>query len=291
MLGALSLLQGARADSRRSGQADGKTVVEGTFDISGFPRIAPLLQQLEIEECQQQEMLMRREISASGRSRAFINDTPVPLATMARVAASVIDIHSQHANLLLSDPAYQLSLLDAYADNAEIRDRYSGLYTSYRDLRARINALKEAAARARENEEFIAFRLDHLRKLKPLPGEQEALEARQRLLSDASAISENLSGAAAALSQADAGVLDSLAGAEALLRKVNLGLFADNPDSASLLPRLESARLELADIAASLESMLETVDADPSELEKSRNASTASMMPSAASACTPRPNS
>ena len=265
MLGALSLLLGQRADSRKAAGAAGKTVVEGLFDVRAFPHLAGLLAELDIDPCEEGEMLLRREVAPTGRSRAFINDTPVALNLLSRVASAVIDIHSQHANLLIADRNYQLNLLDAYADNTALRENYHALYTSYRALRSRINALKEAAAHARENEEFIAFRLEHLRKLKPVAGEQARLEARQQLLADASAISENIGEAQGLLTEGDTGVLDSLSSAASLLRSVNLELFEQEPD---LLPRLESARIELADIASTLEGYLERVEADPNELER-----------------------
>lgn len=265
MLGALSLLLGQRADSRKAAGAAGKTVVEGLFDVQAFPHLAGLLEELDIDPCEEGEMLLRREVAPTGRSRAFINDTPVALNVLSRVASAVIDIHSQHANLLIADRNYQLNLLDAYADNAALRESYHELYTTYRALRSRINALKEAAAHARENEEFIAFRLEHLRKLKPSAGEQARLEVRQQILADASAISENISEAQGLLTEGDTGVLDSLSSAAALLRSVNLELFEDESD---LLPRLESARIELADIASTLEGYMERVEADPNELER-----------------------
>lgn len=263
MLGALSLLQGGRAD-RGKASAEGKTVVEGTFAISGFPHIAALLDSLDIEPCQDGEMLLRRELSAAGRSRAFINDTPVSLQTMAQVAAYVIDIHSQHANRLIADADYRLELIDAYADNATLRDDYTNAYDDYRRLRSHIARLKENIAHARENEEFIAFRLEHLRKLKPRAGEQAELENRLHLLSDASSYTEAFSDALQLLSEPETGAVAAIAQAAGALRKIDLSLFAKDSD---LPQRLESARIELADIAATLEQYASTIEADPKELE------------------------
>lgn len=265
MLGALSLLLGHRAETRRALPGTEKTVVEGTFSIGAYTSLGALLEELDIEPCEQGEMILRREISPSGRSRAFVNDTPVSLAVMSRVASCVLDIHSQHANRLIADPAWQLGMLDAYADNTTLREKYHSLYTSYRALRARIAALKETRAHARENEEFIAFRLDHLRRLKPVAGEQAALEARRQLLSDSSVISENISEATALLSTPDSGVLDTLSQTLALLRQVDFSLLGVDTD---LPARLESARIDLADVAATLEEALDRVESDPTELER-----------------------
>ncbi len=265
MLGALSLLLGNRADTRRASATPAKTVVEGIFDTAAYPAIAELLIELDVEPCQQGEMILRREISTSGRSRAFVNDTPVSLSVMSRVASCVIDIHSQHANRLIADPSCQLDMLDSYADNSALRSSYRNLYISYRNLRARIRTIKETRAQARENEEFIAFRLDHLRRLKPVAGEQAALEARRQLLADSSAISENLSEAISLLSGSDSGTLDSLGGALSRLRQVDFSLLNADTD---IQARLESARIDIADIASTLEECLDRVEADPSALEK-----------------------
>ncbi|MDE6242407.1 MAG: DNA repair protein RecN, partial [Muribaculaceae bacterium] len=266
MLGALSLLLGQRADSRKAAPAaEGKTVVEGTFDISSFPHLTALLEECELDAAEDSLMILRREIAPSGRSRAFINDSPVSLQVMNRVASHLIDIHSQHANLLLANPAWQLNLIDAYADNAAERRAYRELYEAYRSLRSRIATLKTSAAHARENEEFIAFRLEHLRKLKPEEGELERLEARQQILADAGSISENIAEARALLADSDVGILDSLAQVINALHRVNPAIFADDPE---LTSRVESARIDLADIASSLEDYLDRVEADPSELER-----------------------
>ena len=266
MLGALSLLLGQRADSRKAAPAtEGKTVVEGTFDISSFPHLTALLEECELDAAEDSLMILRREIAPSGRSRAFINDSPVSLQVMNRVASHLIDIHSQHANLLLANPAWQLNLIDAYADNAAERRAYRELYEAYRSLRSRIATLKTSAAHARENEVFIAFRLEHLRKLKPEEGELERLEARQQILADAGSISENIAEARALLADSDVGILDSLAQVINALHRVNPAIFADDPE---LTSRVESARIDLADIASSLEDYLDRVEADPSELER-----------------------
>ncbi|MBD5232505.1 MAG: DNA repair protein RecN [Bacteroidales bacterium] len=266
MLGALSLLLGQRADSRKAAPAaEGKTVVEGTFDISSFPHLTALLEECELDAAEDSLMILRREIAPTGRSRAFINDSPVSLQVMNRVASHLIDIHSQHANLLLANPAWQLNLIDAYADNAAERRAYRELYEAYRSLRSRIATLKTSAAHARENEEFIAFRLEHLRKLKPEEGELERLEARQQILADAGSISENIAEARALLADSDVGILDSLAQVINALHRVNPAIFADDPE---LTSRVESARIDLADIASSLEDYLDRVEADPSELER-----------------------
>lgn len=268
MLGALSLLLGARADSRHATSAEHKTVVEGHFDITGFPHLSALLADLDVDHTPGQELILRREISPTGRSRAFIDDSPVSAATLARVGRHVIDIHSQHANLLISEPAYQLDMIDAYAGHTTLLENYRKVYGAYRALRSRIAALKQAAAHARENEEFIAFRLEHLRRLNPVAGEQESLEKRQQMLSESTTISENLSEARALLSAPDTGALDNIDAALACMRRVDFSLF-DSADS--LMARLQSARIEVADIAATLAACLDRVETDPAELEKVEN--------------------
>lgn len=264
MLGALSLLLGRRADSSKA-PAGSKTVVEGTFNTTGVTGIDETLASLDLDPLPDGELLLRREIAASGRSRAFINDTPVSLTAMNQVASLLVDIHSQHANSRLTDPAFLLEMTDTFASHDQLLGEYRESFDAYRRLHSRIAAIKKAAAQARENEEFIAFRLEHLRKLKPVAGEQERLENRQRILSESSSISETLNETVEILSAADTGVLDALSTVGSLLNRVDLRLLGDDTGIAG---RVESARIDLHDVASTLQLYLENVEADPSELER-----------------------
>lgn len=263
MLGALGLLMGARADSGKS--AGRKTVVEGSFSLSEGSEVWTLLKELGIECLPDEDLILRREVSASGRSRAFVNDTPVLLPQLARIASALIDIHSQHANLQIGTPEYQLSLLDAWGQTHTLLESYRQAYHEYRRLRQTHTDLKTNRAKAREQEEFLRFRLEQLRSLATRAGEQADLEARRALLSDASRICEAIGDAVNHLQTQDSGVSDRLAVTVNSLRSAPLNLF---PEGDAILPRLESLRLELTDIASTLEGYLERVEADPGELER-----------------------
>ena len=265
LLGALSLLLGGRSDSRKALDTSRKIIVEGTFAASGYG-LQSLFEANSLD-WDDETLILRREVSANGRSRAFINDTPVNTSLLGEVASRLVDIHSQHQNLLIGSRNFQLTVLDALADNEALRTDYQADFHRYIELRKQINTLKEEAARNRENAEFIRFRLEQLRKLKPKAGEQEELERRQEILGDSAFISDSLSEAVGLLTAGDYSVISRLHEVRALLRKVNLSLFQGDEDPA-LLSRLENSLIEVTDIAETLRDYLERVDSDPDMLDK-----------------------
>lgn len=270
LLGALSLLLGARADSRKSGVSKGKVVVEGVFAADGYG-LKDIFEEQGLDW--EAELILRREISSSGRSRAFINDTPVTAGLLAQVASRLVDIHSQHQNLLIGARGFQLGVLDALADNEPQRHAYSAAFRSYVDLRRRIAAIRQETERNRENAEFIRFRLENLRKLKPHAGEQKELERRQEILSDSEAISESLASASSSLSGGDTGILSRLHELRFLLQSVNLSLFdSGEADPETSIPaRIDSALIELTDISETLASYMDRVDSNPELLRKTED--------------------
>lgn len=270
LLGALSLLLGARADSRKSGASEGKVVVEGVFAADGYG-LKDIFEEQGLDW--EAELILRREISPSGRSRAFINDTPVTAGLLAQVASRLVDIHSQHQNLLIGARGFQLGVLDALADNEPQRHAYSAAFRSYVDLRRRIAAIRQETERNRENAEFIRFRLENLRKLKPYAGEQKELERRQEILSDSEAISESLASASSSLSGGDTGILSRLHELRFLLQSVNLSLFdSGEADPETSIPaRIDSALIELTDISETLASYMDRVDSNPELLRKTED--------------------
>ena len=284
LLGALSLLLGARADSRKSGVSKGKVVVEGVFAADGYG-LKDIFEEQGLDW--EAELILRREISSSGRSRAFINDTPVTAGLLAQVASRLVDIHSQHQNLLIGARGFQLGVLDALADNEPQRHAYSAAFRSYVDLRRRIAAIRQETERNRENAEFIRFRLENLRKLKPHAGEQKELERRQEILSDSEAISESLASASSSLVDAfkagdgadglvgggDTGILSRLHELRFLLQSVNLSLFdSGEADPETSIPaRIDSALIELTDISETLASYMDRVDSNPELLRKTED--------------------
>lgn len=270
LLGALSLLLGARSDIKKCRRAERKVVVEGIFQAEGYG-LQSVLEEQDVEW--NSELILRREISPAGRSRAFINDTPVSAALLSQVAARLIDIHSQHQNLLIGDRSFQLSVLDALADNKPLKQAYTECFKEYVEQRRHINALRERIAKTRENQEFIRFRLEQLRKLKPRIGEQSELERRQEILADSASISEILAHSCADLNEGDDAVLTRLHQVRARVQNLNTALFSANedPNDPSLSVRLENVIIELTDIAETLADYLDRVDTDPALLAKVEN--------------------
>lgn len=261
ILGALGILLGARADTRVIRDASLKSVIEAQFRTDGFYRLSDILLENDIDAIPG-VCILRRELSPSGRTRAFINDTPVTLALLRQVAMQLVDIHSQHQNLLLAEADYQLSILDSLAANTDLRDAYSSKYLAYRHAAVAYVSARNAVEKNRADAEFITYQLDQLRELKLKPGEQALLEQEREVLANVSDIKTHLSEAVGHLSgQADA--VAHVAQAVNELRRVAAML----SDGDSLVERLDSARIELADIAESLIDADASLGADPVRLD------------------------
>lgn len=267
ILGALSLLLGARADISKIIRPDGgKTVVEGVFNISD-ENIAEIAGRLDID-VSDSEIILRREISATGKSRAFINDSPVTLKDLAETGAALVDIHSQHANLLLTRQQSILSILDSMASSSDVKDAYTKAYKDYVAARKSLQNKRDEIAKAKESEELVRFQLEMLERLKPKSGEREELMKQFELLSDAGTIKENLDTAAMLLSEADVSALNKLYEAIGHLSKVNQELFAGQQNEESMLQRSESVYVELKDIASTVRRIADGIEADPELLQK-----------------------
>lgn len=268
LLGALSLLRGVRSDAKKVLNNGRKIVVEGTFEALGYG-----LQELFAEyglDWDDSELLLRREVAATGRSRAFINDTPVSSSVLAEVASRLVDIHSQHQNLLIGSRNFQLGVLDALAGNEAGCEDYRCCFREYAELRRRILAIKEAAAKNRENEEFIRFRLEQLKKLNPRQGEIRELERRQEILAGSASLSESLTAAVSMFTVSDSSILSRLNEVRSIMQSINMDLFSDDedPEATPLPERLESALIELTDISETLSDYLDKVDSNPELLRK-----------------------
>ncbi|MCM1489889.1 MAG: DNA repair protein RecN [Muribaculum sp.] len=268
MMGAISLLMGERADSKVLANRSGKAVVEGTFDnVAESLKDVFAINDLDWNGGQ---IIVRREISANGRSRAFINDTPVTLPLLTEIAGGMVDIHSQHANRLLSQPDYQLRIVDSIADNAELLAGYKDDFSKFAALHGRIKKLREAMERNRENSELRAFQLEQLSKLNPRKGELEEVEKLYDLLSDADDIRGRLSEAANAISQSDVSALSLIEDAGGRLEGIDMGLFAEigGDGGPSLMERLRNIHIELKDIGDTLQRIASDIESDPVRLAK-----------------------
>lgn len=268
LMGAISLLMGERSDSKVLANREGKAVVEGLFD-----NVSESLKQIFDDndlDWNDGQILVRREISANGRSRAFLNDTPVTLPLLTEIARGMVDIHSQHANRLLSQSSYQLQIIDSIADNADILSDYKDDFAKFASLHGKIKKLREEMERNRENSEFRAFQLEQLTKLNPKKGELEEVEKTYDLLSDADDIRTRLTESANALSEGDVSALGLLGESISKLGGVDLSLFSpqDVGNSPGLTERLNSLRIELKDIGETIVRLASGIESDQIRLAK-----------------------
>ena len=268
ILGALSLILGDRVDLKVIRNSEKKAIIEAVFDISKYDlRLFFTENNLDWNS---KELILRREITLNSRSRAFINDSPVNLQTLRELSIRLIYIHSQHQNLLLADSKYQLQIIDAIADNEELRKKYRLQFRKYVDLVTRLRKLRESVSQSREEEEYLRFQCEQLKKLNLKPGEIYELEKQYEILNSAEELSAILSDAYYKLSQTDNSVLSLLKETSKSLSQLNFTLFKEeNEDSSdSMVERMESVYIELKDISETLEQYLSKVNADPVLLEK-----------------------
>ena len=259
IIGALGLLLGARADSKTITEGEQKCVIEGEFSIEGYG-LEPLFADYDLDYSP--ICTVRRELLQNGKSRSFINDTPVNLAPLKALSTRLLDIHSQHENLLLTDTAFQLRLIDTVAQDDPEKTAYTDAYETYRRTQSQLQTLREEAAKAAEEADFIAFRCRELDDAHLIAGEENELAAEEQTLAHAEDIRTNLFEAAALLDADTAGVLTTLRNCVSHLRAVGPYL----NDNADLAERTESARLELQDIADTAARLAENTEADPARL-------------------------
>lgn len=263
MLGALSLVMGGRADTKVISDGDSKSVVEALFtDVD--PDLKPVFELKDIEwlvnDDGVSEMTIRREISASGRSRIFVNDSVVTLQTLGEIVPKLIDIHSQHANAKINDPAERLHIIDAIAGNLDLRERYQKLYKSYVDVRHQIDRCRRNIEKSAENMEFLRFQFEQLEALKPKKGELREIEHRFELLSDADEVKERLSLLCGILGDSERGVQSMLSEAAAIAEKAGV--------SNDVCGRLRTLLIEARDIFETVDDYNSSIDTDPATLAR-----------------------
>ena len=260
LLGALGLLLGQRADTAVLADKNRKCVVEAQFDIAPLS-LQPLFAEADIDY--DDHLILRREISAAGKSRAFVNDTPVQLPFLKALAPHILDIHSQHQTLTLADSSFRFTLLDNLAAAVHMADAmpaYQGIYQEYIALKRSLEALTAEEAQNRREADFLQFQFDELAAARLVAGEQEPLEQEAQLLAHAETVREGLAAAATLLDD------DTPQAALARLRqtKSTLSHIAPyHPEAESLLSRLDSALIELDDINGTLSSLADTVSYSP----------------------------
>lgn len=262
ILGALSLIMGERADTSKVRPGAKKTVVEAIFDLPVTSPVCAILAENDIDY-EEDTLIMRREISTKGGSRAFINDTPAPVAVMREVAMLLFDIHSQHQNLLLANNRYQLSVIDAMADDASLLNEYKSLYDKYMVVLKTYTETRDTLRRLSADADFLTFQADQLDELDLKPGEQAELEREREMLSNIEGVKRHLDNATGALTDSDASVAASLMRAADALRHLE-GVY---PQARSLAERLDAVRVETNDIVDELVDYDRKLDADPQRLE------------------------
>lgn len=261
LIGALSLILGQRADSKAIKQSEEKCVIEATFDISAY-NLKSFFEENDIDY--DNECILRREIHASGKSRAFVNDTPVPLSILKDLGTMLIDIHSQHQNLLLADNRFQLKVVDILADNRDLLNKYKNEFSEYKDFVNELAKLKEAAEKSKNDEEYFRFQYNQLAEAKLKENEQAELEAESGTLTHAEEIKSGLYKIDRILSNDDQGVLNALK--EAV--NIAFGLQRIYPFGNELSQRIESAYIDLKDLSGEVESKMENIEFNPERMEE-----------------------
>ena len=261
MLGALSLLLGKRADFSAIRDPQKKCVIEGVFNIESYD-----LKSLFVAEDLDYEVqtIIRREILPSGKSRAFINDTPANLSSLQVLGERLLDIHSQHETLSLGDNEYQFLVIDSLAGNAEKLKSYRHNLQALKTLQRQLQELKEEQAQASKEYDYNLFLLNELQEAKLEEGMQEELEERYEELSNVEQLTEQLGSAVNAIQQEEIGAAATLREARSNLQKIS-GISSNYHN---LFERLQSVNIELDDITAELETALEKVEANPGELQQ-----------------------
>lgn len=265
MLGALSLLLGGRADTKVIADTTKKSVIEACFALEKPADFADFFADNDLD-MDGNLAILRRELSPNGRSRAFINDSPVNLTVLRELAMRLVDIHSQHQNLLLADPAYQLQIIDNLAGNNELLETYRKHYYDYQAVLKKYSETRDMIRRGRDEADFISYQLNELNELDLQPDEQVALEQERDALSDVGRVRSMISEVLSPM-DGDDNALDALDAAADSLREL-----ADTIEDADVLAsRLDAALVELRDIAETVEGYGEEFVADPQRLDEVEN--------------------
>ncbi len=260
MLGAVGLLLGNRADTKALLNENEKCVVEGHFDLGGYDLQAVF----EHEDLDYEKLsIIRREISTSGKSRAFINDAPVTLDVLRKIGVRLMDIHSQHETLHLGKHTFQLEFIDAYAGTLSKVKAYQATYRDYREAQEKLGQLQKEKEELKKEADYENFLLEELANAKLVGDEQEELEGQVELMEHAEEIKTKLNAALEALSTSDFSSLHGLQEANGLLQQ--LGGFSKNYQE--LGERLNSAMIEVSDITRELEKAEESVEFDPQQTQ------------------------
>ena len=266
VLGAIGLLKGQRADSKMIRSGADRCIVEAHFDLTRYDDMQSFFTDNDIDY-DAADCIVRREITSAGKSRAFINDTPVSLAILKELGESLIDVHSQHQNLLLGRQDFQLSVVDIIADSHKELADYREAYALMKDRERELKRVKEEIETNRSKADFMQYQYDELDAAKLIDGEQDELEQKAERMSHSEEIKTALYEADNSLSADDTGAITLLRSARSALNQVEKVL----PIAGELAARMDSAYIELKDIAQEISGQLEEVDFNPADLDSVNN--------------------
>ena len=255
MLGAIGLLLGNRADTKTLYNESEKCIIEGTFDMAGF-YIKNIFEEEELDF--ESSCILRREISPSGKSRAFINDTPVTLETLRKIASQLMDIHSQHDSILLGSNEYQLRIVDTYAQCHDKLVEYQEKYRTYKKLQDAYQQLQIEADQNKKEFDFNNFQLEELVKSKLNPNEQELLEQELNILEHAEEVKLRLKTVYESLNNSEQSILSVLQSTVSSLTPIA----SYSPDYQQYKDRIQSCLLELKDVSRDIESEEDNIELD-----------------------------
>lgn len=266
ILGALGLLTGGRADTGSIMPGAAKCTVEGIFNIDGYD-LQSVFEENEIDY-EPTECILRREVSSNGKSRAFVNDSPVNVSALRQIGLRLLDIHSQHSNLLLENPAFQLGIVDTVAGHLDLLGQYHECYARIVETKRQLKELEENLAKRQSDEDYLRYQLDQLDEFKPQPGEDEELKQQQSALSHAEDIKISLSTIDAFLNGDDSdngmGAIDALRRSSQTMQQIA----SVYPAIEDYLSRLESVVIEVKDIAGDINGMVEDIEYNPARLQQ-----------------------
>ncbi len=260
ILGALSLILGQRADMKAIKQGESKCVIEGSFDVSAYD-LRAFCEEKGIDY-DPDSYILRREILSTGKSRAFINDSPVSLTDLKELGSQLIDIHSQHQNLLLSDTRFQMQVVDALAGNKELLSRYQQAFHQYKQSEKALAELREAVRKSKEEEDYLRFQIESLTEAALQEGEQEELENELETLTHAEDIKSALFKIHSLLSDDDKGIVLGLK--EGLNTSQQLAKVYARSEEIS--ERLQTAYIDLKDLASEMDKLANDVEFNPERL-------------------------
>lgn len=262
ILGALSLILGERADTKVVRDNQKKSVIEAIFSARGYKSLEQYCSENEID-WDNEQCILRREITPNGRSRAFVNDTPVSLTQLQFIAQQLVDIHSQHQNQLLTSADYQLNVIDNLAKNENLLKEYSSRYSAFRNAVRKLKTTRNLIEQNNSEEEFMRFQLQHLERMNLVAGEQSELEKERDMLANMTDIKMRLESALAALTHDNINALSLIKEASDSCSHLSSIL----PNIEELTSRLEASRIEIQDITETLSEYDNNLDADPNDLD------------------------